>query len=110
MLELGTLLPTSSRLSRWLAAMHQGIVPRFNRLGEKLGAEIGKLRGAQAGAPWAQVQYLPPADQLCLEGFHVMCDRLLVALLPGVQAGAPLQLFQARHMAWQRQVRADSQT
>ena len=102
-LELGTILPESGRLSRWLSTMNDTVTPRFNTLGDKVAAEVGALRGARTGAPWAQVQYLPAADQLCLDAFHMMCDRKLVALLPG--AGTrQLQLYQAQHMAWERQV------
>ena len=105
-LELGALLPEGSRMSRWLAGMDAGVCDRLNALGETLTMEIGAQRGLQTGAPWAAVQYLPPADPLFVDTFHMLCDGKLVGVLPSDGGGGQrLLLHQARHMSWQSQAR-----
>ena len=104
-LELGTLLPTTSRLLSPLSAMGSGAKQRFNALGKRLAGDIGALRGSQGPAEWTKTDFLPAADQLCLEGVHVLADRALVALLPGQGAESQgLQLYTAQHLSWERQV------
>lgn len=105
-LELGALLPEGSRMSRWLAGMNAGVCDRLNALGETLTMEIGAQRGLQTEAPWAAAHYLPPADPLLVETFHMLCDGKLVGvLLSDSGSGQSLVLHQARHMSWQSQVR-----
>jgi hypothetical protein len=103
-LELGAILPETSRMFRWLSTMNNSLCDGLNALGQALSVEVGAHRGMQTGAPWPPVHSLPSADPFYIDSFHMLCDIKLVGLLPldGSHAGRVV-LHQARRMSWQSQ-------